>query len=694
MVRQYHDGTLYSANIENHAKPNSVPVFNSSFEGEIKPDNIREIFSPNFFHPGLEKVPINTLDKNMKNVLDYMVSEQFLTKDDTYYYKNLTGFPRVLIRLKPDDKTVLPQAMKRNPEHYIIFNKFKKYLRIYRPAFRSIINNFHTINNIPVSDIVDHVPNKVLFERVLGDPNEYYNNAMAWGKSKQTLFAAAKRQIKVAPAPDPSIANDFVEYAKKIINNELGDELKHFGYSYNDWYNHLPAKKQQLIKRIEDHINRGETDIELTRKELQELDCMDYEAICKTEIQALDGKPRMVCSIPQLIKYVMGPITWMLEEICAKHLNGYCGGKNLTEMAHDINKFIDEGFTKVVEGDGSAFDNSQDITLKAVDRYLYQKVSQSVYHVPQQLFLKISQLHYKNMNVKYTENKHKKTLFSYSVLGSVFSGDCDTTLANTIRMALYNRYTNDKAGLRYGIDYVVFSKGDDFSVLYKQYVPDELIRKAYSTYFLSKPKGEDEIADLRIGGLGQICKFLDFGGPNSFKFCSLRSWYTNYDTQHVTLTRDPSKLYSLSQYSIKSKSYSLKNYAQYHQDLADSYTVNYGGIDIFDIMARAHQQKANDITFDTQKKRTLQDILKEKQPREHKEGVLLEYIDPALHDLYYNVKHREHIINIYKDYWTTVSKIEKDRSAEQLTEEELKIVNEQINNEFDLNELTDMLALK
>lgn len=697
MERQYHDGTLYSANIEKHAKPNSVPVFNALFtDPYIKPGKIADIFDKNFFHPGLESVPINTLDENMKNVLDFFVEEKLLRKDNFNYYKDKVGFPRVLIRLKTSDSVVYPFAKLRNPDHYRVFDLFTQYLNKYRPQYRHIIDNFHTINNVPVSDIKDDVPLKTLFERVLGNPNDYYNNAMAWGKSKQTLFAAAKRQIKIAPAPDSKVASDFITYAKDVVEREIGDDLTHFGYSYNDWFNHLPAKKQKLIDKVQKYLFDNAAHLDLSTKEIQEILSLNYEAICKTEIQALDGKPRMVCSIPQLIKFCMGPVTWMLEEICAKKFNGYCGGQNLTQMAEKINKYIDQGFTKVVEGDGSAFDNSQDVTLKALDRYIYNRISDSIYHVPKEIFKKIANLHYKNMDVKYTENKHKKTLFSYSVLGSVFSGDCDTTLANTLRMALYNRYTNDKIGLKYGIDYIVFSKGDDFSVMYKEYVPDDLIRRAYGTYFLAKPKGDEEMQDLRIGGLGQICKFLEFGPPNSFKFCSLRSWYIDENTRHITLTRDPSKLYNLSQYSIKSKSYNTQQYAQYHYDLALSYKVNYAGIDIFEMMEKAHTIKARSYAalHPDHNFRTQITLLKQDNKREHRDRPLEDFLKPEIHDLYYNVRHRDKIINIVDDYWSTMQRIEKDRSQEQLTQDQLKLVNQQINNEFDLHELASMLALE
>jgi hypothetical protein len=127
----------------------------------------------------------------------------------------------------------------------------------------------------------------------------------------------------------------------------------------------------------------------------------------------------------------------------------------MTDMVNEYRKL---GFTQVYEGDGSAFDNTQDVSLKQLDRNIYQMIESSIYHVPKKEFHKISQALYKTMDIEYIEKGKKKPLMSYKILGTVFSGDCDTTLMNTTRMAMYNRYVNDKAGLVFGKDYVCFSK--------------------------------------------------------------------------------------------------------------------------------------------------------------------------------------------------------------------------------------------
>lgn len=306
-------------------------------------------------------------------------------------------------------------------------------------------------------------------------------------------------------------------------------------------------------------------------------------------------------------------------------------------------------------------------------------------------------------NYRDRHNQRKvRTYVQYYVLGTVFSGDCDTTLMNTIRMVLYNRYVNDKAGLVYGKDYIVYAKGDDFSVLYKDYVSDEMINKIYYKYFLPKSSGPDEVTDIRQFGIGQILKFLDIGDPSTFKFCSLRSWYKDPFKSEITLTRDPSKLFNKALYSIKYKSYNEKQKYIYHIQQAISYITNYPGIDIFKQVAEAHFERARILKSYynikiTKKQRFIALKLKEELKLARKERIEeVEFTDNnCLNRLLYvlfDIKKREKYIDFYTNYWDQVSKYEKMRT-ETNTILELKYINQQINAEFDTEELKSLLAL-
>jgi len=555
----------------------------------------------------------------------------------------------------------------------------------------------NTFDLVKVADIECQCPDKYLYEQVFGSPVDQPKEVMAYNSCMHTIYAAAKRQMKMAPTPEPAVADDFIEYAINIIEKEVGTYLTHFGYSYDQWYQHLTRTKQKDMDMVRTYLYGDRT--LLTPQQISQIKRTNYEGICKVELQETDGKPRMVCAIPMLTKYAMGPITWALEEIFAKHFQGYCGNKNLTEMADYINNLLTLGFTKVVEGDGSAFDNTQDITLKRVDHYIYKRIVDKVFHIDRKLFLELATNIYKIMDVVTydSKTKTKKQLFSYMILGTVFSGDCDTTLCNTIRMALYNRYVNDKAGLVYGKDYVAFSKGDDFTVLYKPYVDNTFIEKAYYKYFV-KANPDPEQPDTRVYGLGQVLKMLDFGGPASIKFCSLRAWLKPNGT--IILTRDPKKFYNLSKYSRKIKT--LDNYAagQYLLDQAISLMISYPELNIFKTMAQCYEQKAQEYIAnipDSLKNKLIYKYNKHKyqietDSRLSKPEIVNIDEDNQYNVHIYNICKREHFYKIQGDYWTTMQKIEKLRT-DRLTENEALYVNQQIDAEFSSEELKSVLGM-
>jgi len=510
---------------------------------------------------------------------------------------------------------------------------------------------------------------------------------MAYNSCKHTIYGAAKRQMKAAPTPEPKIADEFLEYSKLIIENEVGEELDHFGYSYQSWYNHLDNKKQKDMDLVSQYITDP---INLTREQIRRIEQRNYEGICKVELQSTDGKPRMVCSIPLFTKFVMGPVTWHLEEIFQEKFKGYCGGKNLTQMAEKINHYLDQGFTKIVEGDGSAFDNTQDITLKRVDHYIYDKIEHAVYHIDKPTFHHISHKIYKTMDVCSTINGKKHKLFTYDILGSVFSGDCDTTLCNTIRMALYNRFVNDKAGLVFGKDYVCFSKGDDFTVMYKPYITNEFINNAYYRYFLKANKDVSK-PDTRVYGLGQVLKMLDFGDASTIKFCSLRAWYLPGD-EHIILTRNPEKFFNLGKYSRKTKIYNNKKFAEYCIQQAIALEESYSGLKIFDTMAYAFRNKAK-ILLQNNTDKYNKMCSKIKTNGECKRAYS-EFMnkETQIYQLLNNIKYRKTQYKIQGQYWEFMKTIEKIRT-DKLNKLELEYINKQIEAEFSSEELKTVLGI-
>jgi hypothetical protein len=534
--------------------------------------------------------------------------------------------------------------------------------------------NLENFDSIDCKDITCTCDNKDRYLQLFNS-NVSDKDSILYNNCKRTIFAAAKRQIKSAPTPSLEVLNDFINWSKQTIDNLIGDDLSNFGYSFNQWINHLTKSKQDRMFKIKEFIEGNDPLLE-HYIDLQHTDpkMFHYEAICKVEVQSIDGKPRMVCAIPDLIKYIMGPVCWKLEELFSQKIPTYCGGQNLTQMQDKINHYIDDGFCIVAEGDGSAFDNTQDVLLKSLDRYIYNKILDKIYHVPKELFQYVSQSLYKTMDVILNVDKHRKTLMTYSVLGTVFSGDCDTTLMNTLRMGFYNWYTNYKMGLKLNEDFVCFSKGDDFTVMYKNYISINEISKGYKRYWLGKPESD---FDDRNYGLGQILKFIEFGYPNSIKFCSLRAWYTSNNSMHIYLTRNPDKFMTLAKYSRKALHLSAERLSEYYNDQAIALLSSYKGIKYFEDMAHLYQKYAHIIRNERGLVRLFNNS------KLNRKGDKRQTLFIEAQDLFdgYNYQPRDTFVKIIGNYWDTMKYIETKQETI-LSGEELSLVNFQINTEY------------
>lgn len=639
-------------------------------------------------HPIITSIPkisipktiLNALTKNrisrnpikyQMNMIDPITQQPYTFEDDG---ENLIGrFPQLLMRIY--DQEIIHLAT----DYYNSADFHKR-----NKEFTATFEKFDDINcrDITCTCKAQEHPD---FECLFGQ--HFPEDAILYRSCKRTIFAAGKRQMKAAPTPDRVTAEKFLKFAVGKIKHYLGNELQMFGYSYNQWYNHLPRNKQielEIIHKffhpelytVEDVVKyKGRLPV-YTGLDSIPKEWWEYEGICKKEMQGRDGKPRMVCSIPPFIKYVMGPICWKLEEVVADNFPSYCGGMNLGQMTNKINHYIDEGFDLVAEGDGSAFDNTQDVVLKEVDRYIYKQVLNKVHHVPKEVFAAVSTQYYKIMNIVNINpiTRRKQTLFQYAILGTVFSGDCDTTLMNTLRMGLYVWYWNESENLQYGIDFICFSKGDDFTIMYNPKMGKYFNRLSYLKYFLSKNKPKDpNAADNRSYGLGQIMKFVEYGDQSIIKFCSLRAWYSNYLTGHIYLTRDPMKFEGLSRYSRKTRSMCPAKKGVYLQDQAIALKQSYQGLYYFDAMIKIYEEEANTLMTDNLK-------FKLKQ-RDKRVTIPLETLDGC--GTYDPRKQGYQIMDTEygNSYWTTIKWLYSKNDII-LDDIERETINQQIQQEF------------
>ncbi len=366
-----------------------------------------------------------------------------------------------------------------------------------------------------------------------------------------TNYCAIKRQATEVVYCDTQMLLAF----DKWFYNELQswDWLDDFAYSYNDWYNHLTTKQQKEIDRVDP--------LDLTISH-------DYEMFVKVEKQLYESngkapKNRCIC-VPQATeKFVMGPITYGLEKLFKNNCKGYCGGKNWQALEAIYDECDDRGLNTTIQLDGSGFDRTQHIQLKQiVDHQIYKRVADKVHHVDKSTFLKYATVKTRKIKVFKTEKngkqQSKKYLGCIKQTGKVFSGSMDTTLMNTIRMALYNRFVIE---YHYGInksDYELLAKGDDCTVFLNSAKTNvEEVIKCYKKVFSEKKTG--------VHGLGQIAKYLKVGNIEDVDFCSTSTYksregykiirkmdrflsLTPWSRKYLSLTPDEKKIYMHSLY--------------------------------------------------------------------------------------------------------------------------------------------------
>jgi hypothetical protein len=252
---------------------------------------------------------------------------------------------------------------------------------------------------------------------------------------------------------------------------------------------------------------------------------------------------------------------------------------------------------------------------------------------------------------------------------------------NTTRMAMYNRYVNDKAGLVFGKDYICFSKGDDFTLMYKPYVTKDFINRAYYRYFLkSVPDPKDQKASTY--GIGQVLKFLEGGDLSIIKFCSLRAWFLDDTETSIFLTRDISKFLTLAKYSVKTKSYNFAQKVIYLRDIAYSLRINYKGIKFFENLANHYDKLADRIKQDAKitdkeirKLRTKQKISMKLNENSYDQQFITQLEKENIED----VGHRKHQYKMAANmsYWDFMKTIEKKHTMA-LTQKQADYVSKQI----------------
>jgi hypothetical protein len=373
---------------------------------------------------------------------------------------------------------------------------------------------------------------------------------------KATNYCAIKRQATEVTYPEETELAKFKEWYNSKILPEIQGFLADFNYSYTEWYNHLDAGKQSEV----DGINKIDLALDNTFEMFVKSEKQLYE---KTMVDGIPGvkapKNRCICAASPEHKYVMGPITWKLAEYMDVHLKGYCGNKNWTDLEHYYNTMEDMGFVQTVQLDGSGFDRTQHYEIKQiVDHSIYNFLikTHKITHVTNDQFSFYATPEFRTIKMVEVVDKSKRNLGKIVQRGKVYSGTSDTTLMNTVRMALYNRYVAEtKLGLQKH-EYGLLCKGDD-ATLFMVPKTQQQIETAYFSVFSQKKTG--------VHGLGQIAKYLNIGGIEDVDFCSTSTYYDH--VQGYKIVRQLKRFLSLTPWSRKAVNMTTDQIKVYKQAL-------------------------------------------------------------------------------------------------------------------------------
>lgn len=247
-----------------------------------------------------------------------------------------------------------------------------------------------------------------------------------------------------------------------------------------------------------------------------------YNNFVKSEKQfGEDSKTRCICSPNGYYKYIMGPVTLELERVLTSRFFGYGAPKNWADLEDYLDETESLGLIKTTQLDGSGFDLTQHVELKRiVDFQIYQYLANKnlITHVDKDDFLAVAKAERRIINLKNVKNNHIVSYGQVEITGKTFSGSCDTTLMNTLRMALYNRFVMEHhMKCRPDVDYRLLTKGDDVVNFHNQDFSNVIKNYNYVFTPIDAYKRKNDI----INGLGQIAKFYKNGGFVNVDFCSI-----------------------------------------------------------------------------------------------------------------------------------------------------------------------------
>jgi hypothetical protein len=320
-------------------------------------------------------------------------------------------------------------------------------------------------------------------------------------------IAALNRMAWQTPKPAKDCLKDFKKWLDQVFVEEIEPLLSDISFDANAWFNHLTATKQDEVKDF-----FLENKYSLSSQEMKE--ACKYNNFVKSEKQCgLDAKTRCICSPLPIYKYVAGPVTYELEQVF-KGFKGYGAPLTWQEQETCLDVYEQMGYGRTIQLDGKGFDITQHYELKElIDYRIYRLIQDRVEHVEPKQFIEIMTPEYRTIEPSVMENGAIKKYGKMKVRGKVFSGSMDTTLMNTIRMALYNRFAIEKVTT----DYELWVKGDDVVVFIDDLNHNAVLHEINNVFTTEEKWNAEPGHEF---GLGQIAKFVKLGYIIDFDFCS------------------------------------------------------------------------------------------------------------------------------------------------------------------------------
>lgn len=429
-------------------------------------------------------------------------------------------------------------------------------------------NSYNYTIDTKIKDIICTCnENKASLKKIL-NVTDTMEEVIAYPNCPRVLFTAFMRQLRESPNAgkmDVREIHNFKKYSIKFFEDRIKPLLENFTYDVEAWMNHLKTYNKQLeVIPYYEKYKQGIYYEPEWEDDTYTLFAKKEKQIITTEADGTKKYPkcRAISACPANVKWIMGPVVLAIEEILGNNLKGYKINngtrqfKNWEDQEQFFTEAYQQGFTKTMSVDGSAWDSTQTAHMKTTSRMIYKWLvdNDKIRHVDSQLFLTIAMKKQRRLVAKAYVNKQTEIIFAALVNETQFSGSPSTTCDNTVADTVVTSYSVEK--IIEEEQYKLACTGDDGLTLLK---PSELIDNG--TLATSVKNTWEK--------LGLVPKYVLIGGYTSSSYCSTDMiHYMDKGTDQIKIVRQMDRMNPLGHWSIKALQYSKANMKHHYEQLA------------------------------------------------------------------------------------------------------------------------------